>query len=357
MSIIKVFAAVIIATMLRCGVLHASKDLWPTGNYSLPKPLSGCPKFWKEGWLKQHLENDAKTASKFSFNFHMNASIVMKEFIERTFCTKVLETSVKRVWPKGFYCIYKKQNCPKDMLEGSITWDDEDSKNRNDHGGTLPDLDTSFPGTKLYFCCQTQGKWYKSIELPIQKPFYLLPYSLNCQRVVGAISSLEYIIFNTEDFSNADKFNGHHVFSDKVQSLPKIYYCYYEGCQYKLQNDHGSFTSLNFPNNSYPDFQICSWSLAVNIFSRISLKFLNLNIPNCKENYLDVYDGSSKNRSTLLVRFCGENATADAKVISKVNHLYIVLKSGNNSARHSEDSVKSLEFYAEYEAFLEGALQ
>ena len=83
--------------------------MWPSGSYSLPKPLSGCPKFWKEGWLKQDLENDAihestKFPSKFSYNFHMNASISMNEFVERTFCTKDNDTSVARLWPKGKNC-------------------------------------------------------------------------------------------------------------------------------------------------------------------------------------------------------------------------------------------------------------
>ena len=90
--------------------------------------------------------------------------------------------------------------------------------------------------------------------------------------------------------------------------------------------------------------------------SKILLKFLTLTIPNCQENYLDIYDGISKNGSTLLARFCGKNATKDAEVMSEVNNLYIVFKSGNNSER-TEDSVKSLGFYAKYEAFQQGALK
>ena len=118
------------------------------------------------------------------------------------------------------------------MLEGSITWDDEDTNNGNDQSGTLPDLDRSayYSLTELFYCCQIQGKWYRSIKLPTKKPFYLLPYgSTNCQRVVGAISSLEHIIYDTEDTRNLDEFDGYHVFTDEVQSLPKMYYCYYEG--------------------------------------------------------------------------------------------------------------------------------
>ncbi len=117
------------------------------------------------------------------------------------------------------------------MVEGSILWDDENSYNANDERGTLPYLETGYyKDTMLFYCCQNQGKWYRPIELPTEKPFYLLPYgSRNCQRVVGAISSLEFIIYDTEDDYNNDRFVGHHVFTDEVKSLPKIYYCYYKG--------------------------------------------------------------------------------------------------------------------------------
>ena len=64
----------------------------------------------------------------------------------------------------------------------------------------------------------------------LKEPFYLLPYgSRNCQRVKWAVSSLEYIVYDTEDYDNRDKFVGDHVFTDKVKGLPKVYYCYYEG--------------------------------------------------------------------------------------------------------------------------------
>lgn len=121
------------------------------------------------------------------------------------------------------------------MIEGSILWDDEDSySNANDKEGSLPD--SLYPSyyrgrdTKLYYCCQDQGEWYKPITLPTDKPFYLLPYgSQNCQRVNWAVSSLEYIVYDTEDDNNRDLFEGHHVFTDQVKSLPKVYYCYYDG--------------------------------------------------------------------------------------------------------------------------------
>ena len=82
-----------------------------------------------------------------------------------------------------------------------------------------------------------------------------------------------------------------------------------------------------------------------------------MTIPNCKENHLDVYDGSSNNGSTLIARFCAENATSEKTVTSTMNALYIVLKSGNNSVQSEENIPTNLGFYAEYKAFQLGMMK
>ena len=118
------------------------------------------------------------------------------------------------------------------MFNGSIKWDDEDYQNRNYQSGILPDGTYYYldGGTTIDYCCQDEGYWFNSIELPVDRPFYLLPHkSPNCQRVKWALSSLEYIVYDTENYNKSDTFSGSHVFTNKVKSLPKIYYCYYEG--------------------------------------------------------------------------------------------------------------------------------
>jgi hypothetical protein len=81
----------------------------------------------------------------------------------------------------------------------------------------------------LEYCCQTDGNWYYSIELPVSQPFYLLTSSSTdtpkCQMVKWAFSYLEYIVFDTEDDNNYDNQGGEHLFLDG----DKKYYCYYEG--------------------------------------------------------------------------------------------------------------------------------
>lgn len=118
------------------------------------------------------------------------------------------------------------------MTEGFIEWHDEQTNNHNKLKGylNLPDGLYFGPSTRILYCCHTKGKWFQPILLPTEKPFYLLPYgSRNCQRVKGAISSLEYIEYDTEDDNNLDEFNGSHVYADKIKSLPRIFYCYYQG--------------------------------------------------------------------------------------------------------------------------------
>ena len=126
------------------------------------------------------------------------------------------------------------------------------------------------------------------------------------------------------------------------------------GCQHELRNNSGWFESGNFFHKSHPDFQYCSWSIKVNITSRISLKFPYLDVPNCEVNSLDVYDGDSANTSTLLAKFCGDNATSEATMMSTANNLYIALKSGNNFEDGTEDVSKRLRFRAEYKSMQTG---
>ena len=123
------------------------------------------------------------------------------------------------------------------MKEGFIKWDDEDypTEGGNDKHGILPDGEygaavTNDRDTKIFYCCNDAGDWKQSIELPIHEPFYLLPYqSKNCQRVKGALSTLEKITYDTEEDNNRDDFQTSHAFTDGQKGKPTLYYCYYKG--------------------------------------------------------------------------------------------------------------------------------
>ena len=122
------------------------------------------------------------------------------------------------------------------MKDGFIKWDDEDDPKNggNSLHGILPDGDFGSPGnnhkTKIFYCCNDQGDWRQSIELPIHESFYLLPYEFkHCQRVKGALSTLQSITYDTEQDNNYDTFDASHAYTDKQKTNPTVYYCYYKG--------------------------------------------------------------------------------------------------------------------------------
>ena len=109
------------------------------------------------------------------------------------------------------------------------------------------------------------------------------------------------------------------------------------GCEYKLETNSGSFGA-----NNYPAYQYCSWSITVKHGLEVFLKFTTLNIPDCSENQLEVYDGVD-NTGSLLAVYCAKNATSGNTVRSTGNNMYVMFKSGN-------DNSGSLQFQAQYEA-------
>ena len=137
----------------------------------------------------------------------------------------------------GQYCIYKKGNCTKGLTEGYVYWDDEAVKNINDKGGTLPD-GIYDEDTLIYYCCRTDGDKFTPMPLPLISPFYLKAYnSAECQRVEGAISTEEYILYDTEDKSNKDKRYGSYPYGAGARNH-RIFYCYYKSkfCNLELKN-------------------------------------------------------------------------------------------------------------------------
>ena len=100
-------------------------------------------------------------------------------------------------WPPGKYCIYKKgHECPSSMEEGFVIWDDENTDNQNEVGGSVPEGLYS-DDTKIYFCCKTDGSVDRPVQLPIQSDFLLFAYqSTKCQKVCR-INLLQCVCFST----------------------------------------------------------------------------------------------------------------------------------------------------------------
>ena len=125
-----------------------------------------------------------------------------------------------------------------------------------------------------------------------------------------------------------------------------IYFSVILACRYKLKSNNGSFTSSRTPL-IYPDFQYCSWLVTVHETLLISLIFTSIRVPNCKENFIDIYDGRDET-FPLLTRYCGSNATVGNRLKSTGNNLYLVFKTGNNSLNGDMHT----EFHANYTTHL-----
>ena len=131
---------------------------------------------------------------------------------------------ISALFSLGRYCIFKKGDCPKGFKEGHVFWDDENDKNINKKGGTLPD-GVYDKDTLVYYCCRTDGDKYTSISLPLISPFYLKPFNTSeCQQVQGAIATKEFIRF---DSGNKDRQNGSYPYGAGIANH-RLFYCYYE---------------------------------------------------------------------------------------------------------------------------------
>jgi len=158
-------------------------------------------------------------------NFHV---ISLSLFVQsRTVRVKLVNFFISALCSLGQYCLFKKEDCPKGLKEGHVFWDDENDKNINKKGGTLPDGKYD-QDTLVYYCCKTDGDRYTPISLPVISPFYLKPFNTSeCQRVKGAIATKEFIRFDTEDSGNKDRQNGSYPFGAGIANH-RLLYCYYE---------------------------------------------------------------------------------------------------------------------------------
>ncbi|CAB4020062.1 Hypothetical predicted protein [Paramuricea clavata] len=79
-------------------LIVVNSQVWPQGTYGLPKPVSGCPANWQDGWIKQDLEN-SNPRSEFSvdLNLHIEANLTGGD-IRRSFCIKT-STDTTKSWP------------------------------------------------------------------------------------------------------------------------------------------------------------------------------------------------------------------------------------------------------------------
>ncbi|XP_067027270.1 uncharacterized protein [Acropora muricata] len=302
---------------------------WPAGTYGIPRPKTGCPSSdgfqWMTGSRSQDTNNNASKNKK-SVSFHLDA-VVDKKKVERSFCLKTVtaKDQNRTTWPSGQYCIYKKERCPEGLNYGFVYWDDDNFWNKNSKTGTLPD-GVYNRNTKIEFCCRTDGNKNKPVVLPTSRPFFLLAYKLpRCQMVKWAVSSLEWIYYDTEDLLNDDDRGGRYPYN-AATSHPTIYYCYYRGCNKTLTAMNGTFHSPNYPNKN-SDGEYCSWKISVSSGNRIRLTFSNLSFHNQNDaSTLIVYDGENV-RGEVLGVFHGSLSPPGREFYSSSSHMLVIFVS------------------------------
>ena len=111
-------------------------------------------------------------------------------------------------------------------------------------------------------------------------------------------------------------------------------------------NLSGSISSHDrTPNDTKLHSQYCSWLITAPETFVILLKFSTLNIPQCNDTYLNIYNGLNET-FRLLGKYCGENATAGMEITSLTNQLFIVGNCGSNKSY----SRSVFRFQAQYDA-------
>ncbi|XP_015780331.1 PREDICTED: uncharacterized protein LOC107358228 [Acropora digitifera] len=302
---------------------------WPAGTYGIPKPQTGCPSADGFQWItgsRSQDTNNYESKNRKSVSFHLEA-VVDKKKVERSFCLKTVTTKDQNrtTWPSGQYCIYKKGSCPDGLNKGFVYWDDDTFGNRNRQSGTLPD-GVYGSNTKIEFCCRTDGNKNMAVVLPTKMPFYLLAYEFpRCQMVKWAVSSLEWIYYDTEYWSNNDQRGGAFPYNAATQH-PTIYYCYYRGCNKILTAINGTFHSPNYPNK-HSDGEYCSWKISASPGNRIRLTFSYLGFDNQNDaSNLIVYDGENV-RGEVLGVFHGSLSPPGKELYSSSNHMLVIFVS------------------------------
>ncbi|XP_048578888.1 uncharacterized protein LOC5515676 [Nematostella vectensis] len=203
----------------------AAHSKWPSGQYGLPRPKSGCPENWMKG--RRFTDTEAAGQNKqFKDWFHLSG-FVSNQGVEQDFCMKTDDEGVG-TWPAGRYCILKGTKCPKGLVEGYIHWTDRSYSNQ---------VTGRFPlhkrNTKVEYCCNANGNPHHAVTLPVNKPFYLYAYGSNeCQTIKGAHVKKELVHFDENNQAFHDGEGGANPFNGGLGTKShRLTYCYYEPVQ------------------------------------------------------------------------------------------------------------------------------
>lgn len=215
-------------------VVFKSNATWPQGQYCLPMSVNQvCPVAWEKGYRYHDLEDNNDDGGGQNRGGHAPyVKIKAGQDLGWGFCCKSRVryhyATAATAWPKGQYCIFRKGGfCPRAFHEGTIYWDDEDSSNKNNASGTLPD-GIYGDNTQMYFCCRDDGPRNLS-GLPTCHSLILMRYKGPCPTVSGYQRPYSgYLDWNTEDSRNNDqRLDAHPDGVSKFASGTRIEFCTY----------------------------------------------------------------------------------------------------------------------------------
>lgn len=194
-------------------------EYWPTGNFSLLKPATGCPPNTRAGGWRQ------PSIKIFTKNWGGNEDRVPDEFpaqppqdkeasIVLQFCS--LGGKGHFDWPPGDYCIHKNvpnDHCPAGFAEGAIALGmnslqvSKEVLKRNPPA-RISTLDDKHSLVNVSFCCRNDGNITQAISLPTHAPFYMYQYKSNgCQAVNDMDVKVDYLHIDTSS-QNVDEAAG-----------------------------------------------------------------------------------------------------------------------------------------------------
>ena len=166
---------------------YVAKDrlvAWPTGQYGLLQPRSGCPvdlAFYggDTGYIRFKVD-----PSSYSYG-HLNLAGLIIDKSSKSAMFSLHLCAVTRVfnsspWPSGSYCIHQKDGaCPDTFHSTGLNVNSDLHSIKVTSGGPLPDIQPH------QLCCQSSGSPDEPIVLPTQSPFYLYRSGSSCQQVRG----------------------------------------------------------------------------------------------------------------------------------------------------------------------------
>ncbi|GFS03889.1 apextrin-like protein [Elysia marginata] len=206
---------------------------WPSGQYALLQPQTGCPAdpMFSGGnqasYLKLHTESQASSdpSNNHSSVFQSNMTFTdgSDKLVTLKFCEVTRQINTMS-WPQGSFCVHKlsNQDCPTGFSDGYVHFDTEDTNDKTEDNSNVA------AGSDLYFCCQNSTSAYLSIVLPTHSPFFLYRKGGVCQAVQGMSVSEEYVQINTEDDRNNDRPSGSYPDIEQPgSSVIKLNLCYY----------------------------------------------------------------------------------------------------------------------------------